>query len=293
MIYTIENDLVKATFTSKGAELISYILKSDNKEYIWQGNPEIWAKHAPLLFPFIGRLKDGEYTFEGKTYHSPSHGFGRDSEFTVTSKEETSITFYLEPNELSAQIYPFQFTFQVQYSLEGTTLKKTHTFTNKDTRTLYYEVGGHDGYNLCLEEGEVMEDYYVDFGNLEEIHPLCLDENIMILKDTYTIPLKDGKLPLHMNLFVPDALMLHNIPVRSVCIRSNKSARSVRFDFPDFPTLGIWTKRLPFNTNYLCFEPWSTLPDCAYLGKEIEQKVDIRKVAVGDSDSLSFSVTIG
>lgn len=292
MNYSIENNFIKASFDSKGAELQSLILKKDNTEYVWQGNPDIWAKHAPLLFPIIGRLKNGEYTLDGKTYHITNHGFGRDSEFDIEEQTADSITFVLRPNALSEKMYPFRFVFRVRYTLDGCTLTKTHTFTNDDDRTLYYEVGGHDGYNLCYEPGETMEDYYVDFGTLDAIHPLKLDENILILDGEDTIPLKDGKLPLRMELFKVDALMLHNIPVRTLAIRSTKSNRAVIFKFDDFPTIGIWTKYKDFNTNYLCFEPWSTLPDCAYLGKEIEKKVDIRKVEPGKEDVMKFSVTI-
>ena len=292
MLYSIENEFVKASFSTKGAELCSMILKSDNSEYVWQAEPKVWARHAPLLFPIIGRLKDGEYTFDGKTYKSTQHGFGRDSEFEVFSKEENAITFVLNPNELSAQMYPFAFELQICYVLDGTTLKKTHTFINKDDKALYYEVGGHDGYNICLEEGEVMSDYYLDFGELDAIHPLCLDENVLILKDTYTIPLQDGKLKVNMELFKQDALMIHNIPVHTISLKSTKSDRMIKIDFDDFKTIGIWTKYMDFDTNYICLEPWSTLPDCAYLGKEIEEKIDIRKVEAGQSDVLSFSVTI-
>ncbi len=292
MLYSIENELIKATFSSKGAELQSLILKKDNLEYVWQGNPDIWAKHAPLLFPLIGRLKDGEYTFEGQTYKATGHGFGRDSELEVIAQKDDEIIFSLKPNELSASMYPFEFELQIKYSVNGATLKKEHTFFNKDNKALYYEVGGHDGYNICLEDGEVMNDYYLDFGNLDAIHPLCLDENILILEDTYEIPLTDGKLQVDMELFKVDALMLHNCPVKVISLKSTKSDREIKFEFQDFPTIGIWTKYKPFDTNYICFEPWSTLPDCAYLGKEIEKKIDIRKVNAGETDTMSFSVTI-
>lgn len=292
MFYFIENEDVKATFSAKGAELCSLILKKDGTEYLWQANPDIWPRHAPLLFPFIGRLKDKEYTFEGKTFHAASHGFGRDSVFEVLQKETDCITFVLHPNDLSAEMYPFAFELQICYQLQGHTLKKTHTFFNKEDRTLYYEIGGHDGYNLCLEEGEKMEDYYLDFGSLDALYPLCLDENIMILKDTYKIPLEDGKLPLSMELFRVDALMLHDIPVHTIQLKSKKSDRMIQIDFEDFKTIGIWTKYKDFDTNYLCFEPWSSLPDCAYLGKELEEKIDVRKVPAGETDTLSFSITI-
>lgn len=292
MLYSIENEFVKASFLTKGAELCSMILKEDDTEYIWQADPKVWGHHAPLLFPVIGRLKDGEYEFEGKMYQITKHGFGRDSEFEMLSKEEDRITFVLKPSELSAKMYPFEFELQICYSLHEKTLKKTHTFINKENRALYYELGGHDAYKIPLQEDEVMEDYYVDFGDLDAIHPLCLDENILLLKDTYTIPLTEGKLPLNMELFKIDALIMHNIPVHSVSLKSTKSDRVIKFDFDDFKTIGIWTPYMDCGSKFICLEPWSTLPDCAYIGKKIKEKVDIRKIEAGEEDVLSFSVTI-
>ena len=58
MLYTIENEQIRVQVASRGAELQSIVLKSDGTEYLWQGDPDIWARRAPILFPFIGRLKD-------------------------------------------------------------------------------------------------------------------------------------------------------------------------------------------------------------------------------------------
>lgn len=292
MLFQIENEFLRATFSSRGAELQSLILKTDGTEYIWQADPEVWPNHAPLLFPFIGRLKDGEYTHEGTCHQITMHGFGRDSEFTVLKKGEKEITFLLTPNELSKKMYPYLFELQIHYVLDGNTLKKEHTVRNRDKSALYYELGGHDAYNICLEDQEVMEDYYIDFGKLEELHSLCLDENVLITKDSCRIPLADGTIALSMELFDMDTLILHRIPVKEIAIRSRKSAREIRFAFPDFPTLGIWTKNMGCPARFVCLEPWSSLPDCAYLGKELKEKVDIRKVEPGEMETLAFSVTV-
>jgi len=43
---------------SKGCEIVSVIRKSDNKQYIWSGQPDIWKRHTPVLFPLVGRYKN-------------------------------------------------------------------------------------------------------------------------------------------------------------------------------------------------------------------------------------------
>ena len=292
MVCVLENDLIRVSISTRGAEVQSFILKDSKTEYMWQGNAEIWAGRAPLVFPIVGRYKNNEYTSQRKTYHMEANGFGKSSEFTVIEHVTDKIVFSLRHSESTLQMYPFKFELQIGYSLSGTTLTKMHAMINLDNKALYYSIGGHDSYNLCLEEGEVFEDYYLDFGNLDKLEPLKRDENYYILKETYVVPLDDGKLPLDMQVFKKGALVCHDLPVKNVVLRSKKSSRAISVEFADFKTLGIWTKYLKKPANYICLEPWSTLPDCAYLGNEIEEKVDIRKVLPGEKDSISFSVTI-
>jgi galactose mutarotase-like enzyme len=292
MFYTIENDNLKATFSSKGAEIQSLITKSNNREYIWCANPEIWEDHGPTLFPMIARLKDGEYSYDGQIYKMPMHGFAKDMEMEVIAQKADSITFNLKASEDTLKMYPFNFEFTVCYTLDGKTLRKEHTITNHDEKTMYYEVGGHDGYNICMEDGETMGDYYIDFGDLDALQVMCLDENIMFLKEYKVLPLEDGKLSLAMETFKDEALVYRGIPVHSITMKSKKSDYSIKFDYEGFNTLAIWTRYLPYESNYVCLEPWSSLPDCAYLGKEIEEKVDVRLLESGKSEVLTFAVTI-
>ena len=49
MTVQIENEFLIATFAEEGAELVSLQSKETGIEYIWQGNPEFWARHAPVL----------------------------------------------------------------------------------------------------------------------------------------------------------------------------------------------------------------------------------------------------
>lgn len=292
MFYTIENEYLKATFSSIGAEMQSLICKANQKEYIWFAKEEIWDEHAPMLFPVIARLKDGEYSYQGQIYQIPMHGFAKHSELEVLAKTETSITFVLKSTPETLKMYPFQFELQVCFTLEGNTLKKEHTIINHDEKDMYYELGGHDGYNICLADGETTEDYYIDFGTLDALEASCTDENILFTKDIKTIPLTNGVLPLSMETFKDDAIVCRNIPVHTVSLKSKKSDYCVKFEYEGFQTLGIWTRYLPYDSKYICLEPWTTLPDCAYLGKEIEEKVDIRILQAGKSEKLSFSVTI-
>ena len=75
MIYTIENDSIRVQISDVGAELQSIVGKKDNTEYLWQGDAQYWSGRAYNLFPICGRLTDGKYTYQGKTYEMNLHGF--------------------------------------------------------------------------------------------------------------------------------------------------------------------------------------------------------------------------
>ena len=57
MIYEIKNDSLTVRVEDEGAQLAS-IRDERGIEYLWQGDKDVWARRAPLLFPVIARLKD-------------------------------------------------------------------------------------------------------------------------------------------------------------------------------------------------------------------------------------------
>ena len=58
---TLKYRNVEIGVLSKGAELSSY--KVNGKEFMWDRRPEFWAASSPVLFPFVGVIKDGKYVF--------------------------------------------------------------------------------------------------------------------------------------------------------------------------------------------------------------------------------------
>jgi galactose mutarotase-like enzyme len=64
----IENDVLEAVISSSGAELISLKTRKDGAERIWQADPEIWKRHAPILFPYTGKLREGHFFYNGEEY---------------------------------------------------------------------------------------------------------------------------------------------------------------------------------------------------------------------------------
>ena len=290
--HIIENEFLRIGISSKGAELISLYDLKNSRELLWQGDEAIWPGQAPILFPLVGRLKTKGYVYKGKRYDINIHGFARQMEFTLNEKSKEVVSFTLVSSEETRRQYPFDFEFTVRYSLEERHLLKEHIVTNKSVEDMYYEVGGHDGYQLPLAGGEKMEEYYLSFEGKNALHSYMCNDEVMLLDKKRRIDLDKGRLNLKMSVFSNDALILDSDAGKAVELAGPKTGRLLTVRFPDFEYLGIWTKYMPFDTNYICIEPWSSLPDFLHLGAELTEKIGIRRLSAGQTEVLSYSVDV-
>lgn len=79
---TIHNEFLTLTVDTHGAEAVS-LKNAAGEEMLWQADPAIWKRHAPILFPWTGKLVDGTFAAKGKTWKGGQHGFARDLEHTL------------------------------------------------------------------------------------------------------------------------------------------------------------------------------------------------------------------
>lgn len=290
MRYTIANEQLCVQISDRGAELQS-VRGADGVERLWQGDPAIWPDRAPLLFPFIARLKNETYTINGASYHMPIHGFANAKRFAAARQGAQRIDFVLESDADTRSCYPFDFTLTVRYALDGARLTKTFTVENRSATAMLYELGGHDGWRTALAPGERMADYYVEFPGCAVLRARNSDESLMLLDETRPVALDAGRLFLTEHVFAQDALILENLPCTAVTLGSVRSGHGVTLDFTGFPYLGVWSRYGCGETNYVCLEPWSALPDGAFLGTELSEKIGVRTLAPGGTDTLRYMLS--
>ncbi len=291
MYLTVENEHLKLTVDTLGAEMQS-ILHKDGCEYLWQGDPQYWAKKAPVLFPFIARLNNKTYSHNGKEYAMPIHGFAAQSQFVPDYRSPNALSMTLTSSEETKELYPFDFSLEITYRLVGTTLEICQQVTNTGCETMHFALGGHPGFRVPLEEGEKYEDYYLEFS-----HP-CTPDLIGFTSDTVLLsgqnrpyPLEDGKrIPLSHALFDGDALIMQNT-ARQVSLRSRTCDRSITVTFPQMPYIGFW-KRDHSDAPYVCIEPWSALPGRSNITEEIACRSDFIHLAPGKTYENTWTVTI-
>src|SRR4051795_13782394 len=132
--HTIRCGGLTATIKAQGAEMCS--LASDaGVEFVWQAGP-VWPRHAPLLFPIVGRLANDELRHRGKTYRMTQHGFARDNRFAWAERGENSCTLVLEDSEATRALYPFAFRLVVTHTLDQAGLAVTLKVVTPGEETL-------------------------------------------------------------------------------------------------------------------------------------------------------------
>ena len=289
MLYSIENEQLKIQANTVGAQLMSVYSKKTDTEYLWQGDPAFWKDRAHNLFPFIGRMTEGIFRYDGNTYTSRAHGLARYFEFTLESQTENSLTFLLTDSEETKKEYPFSFEFRVFFLLDGAVLTTKYEVTNTDSRDLICTFGGHPGINIPFGKG-VFEDYYLDFAEEKIPNRLLLDKTDSFMSgESVPYPLENGKIMrLKHELFTHDAVILENSS-HYVAIRSAKDARAVAMRYDDFKFLGVWQVNKP-NAPYVCLEPWDALPALDGAIVELETKPHMTRVAPNARKAVSFTL---
>lgn len=288
---TIHNEKLTAQIDELGAQLCS-LKSAEGVEYLWQADPAVWGRHAPLLFPLIGRLKGGCYTLNGREYRIGAHGFARDCVFTVAAQEEHSVSLVLTSSPETLLMWPYDFRLTVTFALEENRLTKTCTVENPNQDTMYYELGHHDGFNAALAPGETMSDYAVCLPGVDCLHPYGMDEAAMLTPKGREISLDQGRISLKPMDYGLDTIVLDEFSTKSVSLVDRSGKARVTLDFDDYTYLAIWTMDQEKDTNYVCLEPWTSLPDATFVGRDLTEKAHVRSLAPGGQDRLSYTVTL-
>lgn len=262
MQVTITSEKASAVIDSFGAELHS--LKDGNgTEYLWQADPTVWKRHAPVLFPFICNTESKKYTYEGQVYSLANHGFARDSEFELVSSEDSGAELMLRSSAETLKLYPFEFELKINYRLSGNKLDVSYTVKNTDTKDMYFFIGGHPAFNVPVN-GESYCDYYVEYEKPETV--------VREFKGrTETIADNTAKVPLSHEIFADDVFM-KDAPASSwVALVSEKTGRKIKLNYDPKGCIAVWSsyfddKALTEQAKFVCLEPWSSVP--VYCDKE-------------------------
>ncbi len=275
----ITNKNLSALINFRGAELVS--LKDKEKEFIWQGDPNFWASHAPILFPFCGALLYDSYLLNGKKYNMPKHGYAKKVDFSLVEKSQNSVTFVLSDDQSSKEIFPFEFDLFVKYTLTDC-LTIEYIVLNKGSEKMYFTLGSHEGYAL---KGN-FSDYSILFSEKENLKAITLDGSY--ITDGYTDLGMTDRLNLNYEHFYLDALVFKDIKSKRITLTHNKSGEILSVDIDEnFKHLLLWTKP---NAPYICIEPWISLPDNINSNQDITKKPDVCVLDVKEKKTFTHII---
>jgi galactose mutarotase-like enzyme len=285
--FTLRNDRLSATIRADGAELCS-LRNAEGLELLWQAGPA-WPRHAPLLFPIVGRLKNDELRHRGKSYRMTQHGFARDRRFGWVQREPTACRLQLVDDAATRSLYPFAFRLSVAYALKDADLEVGLEITNTGDEVLPASIGAHPAFNWPLLAGLAKQDYALVFSDAEPAPVRRLKDGLMRAAPEST-PVRGKTLALSEALFDDDAIVIDRLASSSVRFAADRGP-SIEVFWDGFRELGIWSK--PSGAPFLCIEPWHGFASPAEFDGEFGDKPGLMHIAQGDSRKLNYRFRIG
>jgi len=279
-LVTISSGEYTASIKLFGAELCSVKHVPTSTEYIWQAELA-WPRHAPLLFPFVGRCRNFEYRYNGHSFTIEQHGFARDMQFTLVENLSNKAVFELTENEYTLQRYPFLFRFRITYLLEDNKLTMGFEVMNTGNSVLPVSFGAHPAFQIS-EPGDV----YIQFESDENPQSWLLEGNF-ISERTKIVSDGKGTIEITKESFLEDALIFKHLKSNWVKLISPKDNRVVKISLTDWPYLGIWAKP---GASFVCIEPWQGLADSINFEGEVNKKEGILMVPSFANVSKSFTM---
>ena len=265
---------IEIAVANRGAELQSY--KVNGEEFMWDRKPEFWAASSPVLFPFVGTIKNGAYSYNGKEYKiSTRHGFARTEDFELVEKTENSLKFRFSSNKETLEKYPFEFELFITYTIVGNTLEIEYNVVNKNDSDMYFSLGTHPAFALDVNDDIKLSDYYLKFEKNETSKKYKLNEKGLVLDEKADCLNNENKLKITEKVFDDDAIIFDDLKSEKVTIKNSKNSKKLSVEYNGFPYIEFWSKpRAPF----VCIEPWYGISDFENCTGKLEEKKGILKL---------------
>ncbi|MCR4828390.1 MAG: aldose 1-epimerase family protein [Bacteroidales bacterium] len=270
----LSNDTITIEVAEQGAELVS--LKKDGREYMWTGDANYWNRHAPILFPVVGKPFNNELHIDGRSYPMKQHGFARDSRF-----EEMGVGCMRMVDADRREVYPFLLALEARYRLQGSAVEVTWAVENKDSRELYFQIGAHPGFLLPDYKPDESPHGFIRFFDKydAEVAPVvtsCLVDGNRVPRAADVQLLQE--MPLMSDTFAHDALIIEQAQVAAAELCDRHGRPVLRVSCPQAEAFGIWApdkEGCPF----VCLEPWCGICDTYGFAGDIAERTYIHRLA--------------
>lgn len=282
--HILENERLRATVADAGAELVSVYDKARGAERIWTGDAAVWNRHAPILFPFVGKVVDGRYRVDGREYAMKTqHGFARDLEFACVEEAEGSVAHRLEDDPWTRERYPYPFRLTVRHRLEENRLRVEWTVENPSDGRMYFSIGGHPGF--LLPPGVRKEDCQILFPGMASLRYISTSAAGYALPERRALALDGGRVAYRED--IPDTWIFEDGQVKAVGIATPDGQPYAMLHCERFPMLAVWANpKGPF----ICLEPWFGRTDDEGFDGDIDQKKGMQSLEGGGRMDIAYSI---
>ena len=290
MQYTIENDTLRLTVDSHGAEAVSVIHKPTGAELLWCADKALWGRHAPILFPYTGKLTGGKMIAKGQEYAGGQHGFARDVEHTLARQTDDTLEFELRADAQTLPRWPYDFVLRSTFVLDGSTVHHTLCVENPSEAQLRFGIGYHPAFAIPFDDRHTTEDYEIRFDGIES--PLCVSAlpNGLLNGQSYYLARNTDAIPLTDTLFDHDSHCMVNLRSAHVALVEKDTGRSVCCNVEGYPYVLIWSQASK-PLRFVCIEPWHSLPGEEDGPLAWDERPCAASLAQGESWSTTLSTT--
>ena len=285
---TISSGDLTARIALFGAELWS-LTDHAGLEYMTDADPAFWTGHAPILFPIVGALNGNRYRLGDREYELPKHGFARHSLFELVEIAGDRVRLRLRDSDETRKVYPFAFTLDLDFRLEGMSLQTRATVTNTGGEVMPFSFGYHPAFAWPLPGGAAKADHTIAFEQPEPQPIRRIDMPTgLVLPEPVATPVEGHLLTPEPAQFETDALIWDRLASRALTFGAPGGGQ-LAVAFPDTPMLGIWQKP---GANYLCIEPWQGIADPLGYTGEFRAKPGVLSLDPGANRSFRMDVTV-
>ena len=280
-------DFLSAEINPLGAQL-SVLRDAAGRDLLWHGDPAVWNGRAPILFPIVGALNGGHYSWRRARHPLPRHGFARGRPFELVRSSQTEALLRQSADAATLPVYPFRFELDVLFRIDGRALAIEASVRNRGTEPMPASLGFHPAFRWPLPYGEARDAHFLEFESEEGSRIRRLDQNGLLTAERYATPVQGNRLPLTDQLFKDDVVIFDHLRSRRVTYGAGKGPR-IQITFPDASHLGVWSKP---GAGFVCIEPWRGVADPVDFQGSLNDKPGIFRVAPGASQGLRMRIEL-
>jgi galactose mutarotase-like enzyme len=283
----LHTDSLIAEIDPQGAQL-SVLRDAAGNDLLWNGDATFWNGRAPILFPIVGALNDGHYSWRRDRYALPRHGFARGRRFEVVRSNEREAVFRQIADAETLKVYPFRFELDVAFRLEGAALQVEASVRNTGNEPMPASLGFHPAFRWPLPYGEARDAHYIEFETEEPGRIRRLNASGLLTDERHPTPVRGRRLPLQDVLFKQDVVIFDQLQSRRLTYGAATGPR-LQVTYPNSTHLGLWSKP---GAGFVCIEPWRGVADPAGFAGSLNDKPGVFRVAQGARQSLQMRIEL-